>query len=244
MLNNAYFIKPTEVFHREFAATNPSVIYHKAFTQDTLPKTAELIICALGIGYAYVNGKRVSEDLFPSPPSDYEKRLWCMRYDITHLLCEGENTISVMCGNGFLNEDMQNGWSSTDATWRDFPKLLCEIVADGETTVSSDDTWTYTLTTPYTMNRYRMGVDYDSRIPAPDSESFSADGWKRAVRDDRAPAGVPTVYTAEPIREREIIEPVSVAIWSVRIIRLVKFSLDMREWSQTNLVMRSCIFSK
>ena len=210
MFKKAYFIKPQEVFHREFGEANPSVIYHTAFTLDSVPRSASLLICALGLGYAYINGKRVSDDIFPSPPSDYEKRLWCMKYDITHLLCEGENSISVWCGNGFLNEDMQNGWSSTEAHWRDFPKLIAEITTDSEVTVSTSDSWKYTLCTPYTMNRYRMGVDYDMRIAAPDSKKFSTEGWQSAKIDERAPAGIPTLYTAEPIRECEMIEPVSI----------------------------------
>lgn len=235
MFKSAYFIKPSEPFYKEFRAKNPSVIYHKSFTLEKSDNAYYLTLCALGIGYAYVNGKRVSEDIFPSPPSNYEKRLWCMRYDITELLHDGDNTVSVICGNGFLNEDMQNGWSSTEAPWRDWPKLIAEISTDRDTVLSTNNEWTYTLSTPYTMNRYRMGVDYDTRIPAPDSPDFSADGWANAIRDDKAPKGVATLYTAEPIREREIISPVSMTQMSDGTV-LYDFGITMSGYARITLV--------
>ncbi|MBQ8405540.1 MAG: alpha-L-rhamnosidase N-terminal domain-containing protein [Clostridia bacterium] len=133
MLSNSQFIKPQAPFHKAFNKTNPSSMFCKYFHLDKLPKSATLYICALGIGYAYINGKRVSEDLFAAPPSDYEKRLWYMRYDVGAFLKEGENVIAVLCGNGFFNEDMQNAWGSTDASWRDHPKMIATLYIDGET---------------------------------------------------------------------------------------------------------------
>ena len=209
MFKNSYFIKPRGVFNREFSDTNPSPVFYKSFNLEAIPTEASLYVCALGIGYAYINGNRVSEDLFTPPPSDYETRLWYTSYDVKHLLRKGENLILIHCGNGFLNEDMKNGWSSTEAPWRDFPKVIAELCADGEPIAVTDDSWSC-APSPYVMNRYRMGVTYDARIPAPSSYTADSDNDSLAVRDGRAPRGAFTLYNGEPIREWQTVKHVNV----------------------------------
>ena len=190
-----------------------------------------LHVCSLGIGYAYVNGKRVSEDLFTPPPSDYESRLWYMSYDVSPLLKEGKNTVCVHCGNGFLNEDMKNAWGSTEAAWRDFPKVIAELYADGEFLIGTDESWLCTLSSPYRMNRYRMGVTYDSRIPSPEAYPSVAVDASYAVRDDRAPKGVFTPYTAEPIREFETVRPIKVTT-TRNLTRVYDFGITMSGYAR------------
>ena len=81
MFEKAKFVKSGEAFDPKFVKdSNPSAVFYNEITVDALPEKAELNVCALGIGYVYVNGKRVSDELFPSPPSDYEKTLWQSRY--------------------------------------------------------------------------------------------------------------------------------------------------------------------
>ena len=210
MFRKSYFIKPEGIFEKGFSDTNPSPVFFKTFSLKSLPAAANLYICALGIGYAYINGKRVSDDLFAAPPSDYESRLWYMSYDVLPLLTEGENIICIHCGNGFLNEDMNNGWSSTEASWRDFPKVIAELHADGEFLLGTDDSWLCSLNSPYLMNRYRMGVTYDSRIPTPQTYTIHLHTECKAIRDERAPKGVLTPYKGEPIREWKTVRPINV----------------------------------
>ena len=210
MFSNSQFIKPQAPFCKAFAEKNASSVFCKYFHLGKQPKSATLYICALGIGYAYINGKRVSEDLFAPPPSDYEKRLWYMQYDVGALLQEGENVLSVLCGNGFLNEDMQNAWGSTDAPWRDHPKMIATLFIDGMPYLHTDGTWRCSTHTPYLMNRYRQGVVYDARIPAPDSPLFDGRTWDFAIVDGRAPKGVLTPYESEPIRALQTIPPIAV----------------------------------
>lgn len=231
IFEKAYFIKPFGVFKKEFSDENPSSLFFQSFTLDELPKTARLYICTLGVGYAYINGQRVSKDLFTAPPSDYEKRLWYMCYDVSSLLKQGKNTIVFLCGNGFLNEDMENVWDTTDASWRDFPKVIAELHIDDGVALATDDTWKATLESPYRMNRYRQGVVYDSRIPAPDAPNFSSCGWRNAVKDERAPKGVLTEYTAEPIRELLVKQPVSVVQKSKNRI-IVDFGENMSGYAR------------
>ncbi|MGN0634999.1 MAG: family 78 glycoside hydrolase catalytic domain [Acutalibacteraceae bacterium] len=81
---------------------------------------AVLTICGLGYFIAYINGKRVGKDEFVPPYSDYHDRpdmcllyplnddwnhrIYCMQYDVTQLLLEGENVLGVMVGGGFYHQ--------------------------------------------------------------------------------------------------------------------------------------------
>lgn len=80
--------------------------------------TACLTICGLGCFALYVNGRRVSEDLFAPATSDYAPRVitvngepfdeqtrhrcYCLRYDVAAFLREGQNELAVELGPGYF----------------------------------------------------------------------------------------------------------------------------------------------
>jgi len=92
IFQNAYFIKPNVDFKREDSL---APMFRRTFTYDKKVETARLAVCALGYGYVYINGRKVSEDLFTAPCSDYRKTLWYLSYDVTHRLRQGENVTAV-----------------------------------------------------------------------------------------------------------------------------------------------------
>ena len=76
-------------------------------------KKATIKIVGLGFFTAYINGKRLSDDLFLPPFTDYEKRenhpigeqlfnhrLYVPEFDITEFLVDGYNTLAVFFGGG------------------------------------------------------------------------------------------------------------------------------------------------
>ena len=82
---------------------------------------AKITIGCLGSFRLYINGRKVSDDLFQPLNTDFEKRynmeyggfpfneefrhrLYCPEYDITEYLFEGENEILFMLGSGFYEE--------------------------------------------------------------------------------------------------------------------------------------------
>ncbi|MBQ7915192.1 MAG: family 78 glycoside hydrolase catalytic domain [Firmicutes bacterium] len=95
-----------------------SVLFRTEFAAEK-PMRAELTIVGLGVFEAYINGKKVSEDLFMPLNTDYcprsfqirgndfgevtEHRLYCPKYDVTHLIeTECMNVLAVMVGNGWF----------------------------------------------------------------------------------------------------------------------------------------------
>ena len=72
----------------------------KEFTTDRAVERAVLYISGLGSYEAYLNGKKVSEDVFAPMPSLYYKRIYYNVYDVTALMASDKNTLGVILGNG------------------------------------------------------------------------------------------------------------------------------------------------
>ncbi|MCR5485558.1 MAG: glycoside hydrolase family 78 protein [Clostridiales bacterium] len=78
---------------------------------------AEITVCGLGFFELFINGKRASSDLFVPADSDYHffpeqecltlhgeitsHRIYCLKYDITCLIEDGKNSVSVFLAPGW-----------------------------------------------------------------------------------------------------------------------------------------------
>ena len=202
MFENIHFIKAQPVFDKK-ASTAP--MFRKTFNITEEVKSAVLSVAALGYGYYRINGKKVTEDLFTAPVSDYRKTVWYNTYDVAPLLHPGKNVIFVMCGNGWYNENMASAWDYDKAPWRDSPKVILSLEINGELAVKSDESFKVSLDGPVTYNELRSGEHFDSRLY--DGNVFTVDyddsAWPNAVTDENEPAGVFRKCEAEPIRECE-----------------------------------------
>lgn len=211
VFKKACFIKPDIPFCDEFAPSNTAPMFRKSFTLDAV-KTAVLNVCGLGYAYYYVNGEKVTEDLFTSPVSDYDKTLWYNSYDVTHLLREGENTVAVICGNGFYNETIRTNWKLHEAGWRDNPKFILELTVGGDTALVSDASWRCRPDSAIYFNQLRMGEYYDANICGEDwiTPDFDDSEWGYALEDATPPKGIFRICKCEPIREDRVYYPKSV----------------------------------
>ena len=63
--------------------------------------TGRLYITAHGLYEAWINGKRVGDFVLAPGSYNYDKRLAYQTYDVTELLCEGENQVQVILGDGW-----------------------------------------------------------------------------------------------------------------------------------------------
>ena len=205
------FIKPNIAFQREYSQKNFAPMFRKTIV---LPKiqNARLTVCGLGFAYYYINGQTVSQDLFTAPVSNYTKTLWYNEYDVSHLLQEGVNTFSVICGNGWYNESMQSDWFYHEAPWRDVPTFILKLEADGKTVLVSDEHWKCKPESAVYFNELRNGEYFDARKYDPDwiKSEYDDSDWDYAVRDVFPPTGKFCRCDCEPIREMAEYEPVSI----------------------------------
>lgn len=130
-------------------------IFKKSFSAVKGEK-AEIVICGLGFFKLFINGKKVSDDLLVPNATNYSKRdlyllnfpldsemshrIYCMKYDISDYLANGENTLAVMVGNGYYNqkERMAEG-TVTFGT----PKLCYFIEKESGSVISDETTLSY-----------------------------------------------------------------------------------------------------
>ena len=213
MFENAYFIKANKDFDLSFVADkNLNPLFRKRFNVKKAFKRATISFCALGLGYAFINGKSVTDELFAPPFGNYEKRLWYVSYDVTELLRQGDNLLAFSVGNGFYNEDMENDWGSEKATWRDQPKVIATLFIDGEEFLNTDSPFKCSTVSPYLVNRFRNGVIYDARLYREywNGLSFDEADWENAQIDLNPPRGKFTLCTVKGIKEFERYSPVNI----------------------------------
>ncbi|MBQ2774319.1 MAG: family 78 glycoside hydrolase catalytic domain [Clostridia bacterium] len=93
-------------------------------------KKAEIVICGLGFFRLWINGKEVSDDKLVPANSQYcerdlsqfeypildtlSYRTYCMKYDITNLLREGENVLHAVLGTGWFAQNKRGAEGKSD----------------------------------------------------------------------------------------------------------------------------------
>ena len=90
-------------------------------------KKAEISITATGVYEAFINGKRVGNFIMAPGWTNYAKRLQFQTYDITKLLYNGENNLSVIVGNGWYRGGATREKDHIISTT---PNIIAEIILD------------------------------------------------------------------------------------------------------------------
>lgn len=207
LLHRKDFIKTNKEFHFEYTGFNIAPMFRKKFIVTEI-KNAKLYVCGLGYGYYYINGKKVTEDLFISPVSDYNKTLWYNVYDVEKLLKEGENVVSVILGNGWYNEEVKTTWGQQTAPWRDNPKFVLALEIDGNIVLKTDETWKCKADSAVYFNGLRSGEYFDARKYEENwcQADYDDSAWDNAVEDNNPPMGMFRECVCEPIKETQIFE--------------------------------------
>ncbi len=113
-------------------------------------KKATLRVIGLGYFHCYVNGQEITEDQFLPLSTDYETRnnhpteecvtghrIYVPEYDVTDLLCEGDNVLALHFGGGWYTYDFMYG----NEKYGD-PKAIYRLVIEtecGETEILSGE---------------------------------------------------------------------------------------------------------
>lgn len=180
----------------------------KSFRLDRDAQSAYLAICGLGYFESYLNGVKTGDDVLSPGFTEYDKADLYMVYDVTPLLKRGENALSVCLGNGWYNCFAEDPWNTRAASWRHWPKLICELhvtFKDGSRqTVISDPSWKSSQG-PIVFNGIRNGEHYDARKELGEwtSASYDDSSWQPA-KFMKSPGGLLQAMEMEPIRVRAL----------------------------------------
>ncbi|QJD85026.1 alpha-L-rhamnosidase [Cohnella herbarum] len=135
--------------------------------------SARAYVCGLGLYEMRVNGAKAGDEYLAPHFNAYQKWLQYQTYDVTDLLRQGENRVSVSLGNGLYKGRFGFDGYSAELYGKEFT-LLCEIVVtyeDGSTTVIGSDTdWT-AAESPILGGNLYDGEIYDATFTS--SETFA-----------------------------------------------------------------------
>ena len=214
VFENAKYIK-AEDSARSFSLHDPIPFFRREFTvKKSDVRSAELLLQAPGFAEVYVNGKPITDDKFISPISDFTKILWYNSYKVEDLLEDGVNTISVIASNGYFNESFRTAWKFHLAKWRDAPQFILTLKINGEDAILSDSEWKTSRAHSHIIFSHLRSGEYVDMRKYDDSwmySGFDDKSWHAAIeRDPSEITGEFRPTECEPVRECEIISPVSI----------------------------------
>ena len=176
----------------------PVDCFRKAFSAEKAQK-ARLYITACGLYEAMLNGHRVGDFILAPGITDYNKRIQYQTYDVTDLLIEGDNVLTVQLADGWYRGStgawgLKNQYGTETA-------LLCQLEITGEDgkiqTICSDASWDWSNDGPI-----RFADNKDGEIV--DAARRPSYGGK-AKRTSRAV--IPSASNNVPVREHERFTP-------------------------------------
>ena len=204
---------------KDVVNTRLSVRYlRKEFDLNKEITDAKLYISGLGLYECYINGSKVSKDIFAPTATDYDKHVNYNTYDVTSLLKKEKNTLGVVLGNGrFFSMRMSNDKTFGIPVIRHFgfPKLLLQMdvrYKNGEkATIVSDTSWKITTHGPIIANSEFDGEEYNANFELPgwNKNGYNDATWTTAHLTD-APLGKLISQKNPNISTMEEIKPVSI----------------------------------
>ena len=219
----------------EFSFFDPAPLFRKEFTVESLTD-ARIFVQSPGFAKYYINGQDITDELFISPISDYDKILWYNSYNVTRLINVGTNVISVIAGNGFLNESFRSAWFYQDALWRDAPQFCLRLEIDGENALVSDGSWKCDRVGSHIIfNHLRSGEYHDMRKKSDGwmQVGFDDSSWQYAIEKNEPVKGEFRLIECQPVREIERIDPVSIT--KTKSGYLLDFGVNMSGYVEARL---------
>lgn len=159
-------------------------------------RKAVLEITALGYFEAYINGKRISDDVFVPAMSEYEKRdlstihmpildefsysIYSLSYDVTKLIADGKNVLAAHIGAGWYGQhkSRNEGMSKWGDNLLVFRLTLTKQNGETETICSAADNtkWkqSFILESSLYFGEYQNAACYENGWNTP---TFNDDDW-------------------------------------------------------------------
>ena len=190
----------------------PAPMLRKSFSLEGPVKTAKVYICGLGLFELKINDCLADDSVLAPADTQYEDTVSYCAYDVTELLNEGENAVTVELGGGFYDLPEAISVGFVRGVWKDDPKLLMELhieYENGETqTIISDESWRCYDDGPIRKNSIYTGEVYDAtkEVEGWTKADFDDSGWS-AARLATAPTGKLRYENMEPMRRVETVTP-------------------------------------
>ncbi|MBX3095769.1 MAG: family 78 glycoside hydrolase catalytic domain [Fimbriimonadaceae bacterium] len=186
--------------------------FRRSFQVDGDIQRAILYVTAKGLVDPYLNGERVSDELFTPGWTDYEHRIEYKAFDLTSRLQNGENVLGAILGDGWYAGSI--GWLAQRYHYGSDIGILAQLevtYTDGRRqTVASDHTW-QNGEGGVRQQDFLMGEVFDARLEPKgwSSAGFAADDWRVPVEQPAFPHAI-QAFTSNPVREYRALSPVQI----------------------------------
>jgi alpha-L-rhamnosidase len=214
----------------------PAPLLRRGFAAGSDVVAARIYVTSLGLYELRLNGQRVGDAVLTPGWTSYDHRIQYQTYDVTDLVCEGDNALGVMLGDGWYRGYL--GFQGQRNVYGDRLALLLQLhlaYNDGRVEVIvSDEQWR-AARGPIQMSDIYMGETYDARQEKA--------GWDEAGYDDSDWHGVRLLDHAKdivvaqvgpPVRRHEEIRPVRIS-HSPRGETILDFGQNMVGWVQVRV---------
>lgn len=167
--------KPCQYFRKDFAA--PKTI-----------KSARVYVTAQGLYQIFLNGKKVSADLFTPGWTSYKNRIQYQTYDVTSML-QSKNSVGAILGDGWFRGNI--GWGNENGYYGHKIAFLAQLqinYTDGTSEViGTDQSWKVS-NGPITESDIYNGETYDARkeMPGWASAGFDDSQWQKVAVVDQS----------------------------------------------------------
>ncbi|MGI5893355.1 MAG: family 78 glycoside hydrolase catalytic domain [Candidatus Merdivicinus sp.] len=177
-----------------------SPIFQKTFSAADV-SNARLSICGLGIYEAYLNGQKVGNEYLLPGFHAYDFWQQFQTFDLSGLLKEGENVLSVLVGNGWYKGRFGFTNDGGERYGNRF-HLIAQIDAGGKTVLSTDDSWKCTAG-PIGENNIYDGEFYDAAKEISGWNQVSGEAGWQGVRLSDMDRSTLSPRLSPPITEQE-----------------------------------------
>ncbi|MBO5688732.1 MAG: family 78 glycoside hydrolase catalytic domain [Lentisphaeria bacterium] len=201
-----------------FVPVLPAPYFRREFEYDGSADSAKIRICGLGYFVLCINGRRVGDRELAPAVSLYDRRTRFLELDILPYLQKGKNAVGVVLGTGWYDDWTHVHWHLDRASWGDYPKMILEILVDGNVVLKSDSSWRATVDGPLRKDGLMTGETYDARKELGDwtLPGYDDSAW-RFAEVVPGPGGVLTEETFPGVRmvEKLPAKEISPGVWDV-----------------------------
>jgi len=192
-------------------------LFRKQVTLRKKISVARLYIAGIGYYEAYLNGKKINDQVLDPGWTTYKKEVLYVVHDITPLLKQGTNVAGIMLGNGWWNPlplRLFRRFNLRDFQQTGRPCVKAEIhigFTDGSAEIiATDETW-QTAPGPVVRNSVYLGEHYDARLEQKNRNTVNASKgvWKNAV-PAQGPMGELHVQMQPPISVTRVVRAVRI----------------------------------